>query len=1286
MKKLLTLLLVLSLLLSPVLAAGEADATAESAAYDGFLVTLNRPADELSAMSVAPDGAAYVTDDVCLVPDRQGVRELADLGLAVSCEPNYILTAQGWSTVAVSASAAWNHLASDNATYDLRGTGVTVAVIDSGVYAAHTDLKSANILAYKDYTASTAGYTTYHGTFVTGVIAAQLGDSNGVDGVSPDVNILPLCVLDASENTTTDKVVAAIDYAIENNASVINLSLGGPSGSSVLETACRKAIDAGVIVVASAGNYKSSASKSAANYMYPASCDGVVSVSACKQTASGVVFDSDYSYYNDKVTVCAPGTAVTSLSIASDTAVKTDSGTSFSAPMVSAMAAIAKEKNSAVTAAQFKSLLALSSDDLGDSGFDVQYGFGLIDMTKFVDCLTKTYSVSYRSGDGAAAFADGTTPVSGYTFSSAEVPLPTPARSGFTFLGWYESADFSGSAVDVIPTGSCGDRTYYARWESESEAGVASVTVAGYAAAWSDADGRFEITVPKGTAVTASQIAVAPASAGASVSTPAYYQAEGLWRFTVSSASGYTKKTWALLVSEDTNAAPALKAPAAVSGSAAPASLDGKTAAAPYAADVSGWFTDADGDALTYSVVSCSGAASPALTAAGALSYTPAAADAGTNITIVLRAADAKYASPDATVTLDVGALPVSNSVFESGDALAVDLYALTQPLSLPLTLYGNTVAGVSLTASGGASRTLTASQYAVSGSALTIPVSVLSSLTVGGYTLTVSFSAGADASRTLTVTDSAPVYYVSFNTEGTTSIQNVRSGSCAVLPTPQKSGYAFQGWFTGAGGSGTKLLATTPVTANWTVFAYFTASSESGGGGGGGAGGGGGGSMAAASAEPVVSSGTTSAGLAVTTITCPASSAGGVSSVSLSASDAAGLLAAAVKNKSAELVLAVSDVLSGDAASVSLPVSLLTDALAATDASLTISAPHGAVTLSREAMKSLAGSGTLTVTLKRAAASGLSAAERALYPGAVSVLTFSIRSNGSDASYTGALTVRIPADTPAAGKAYRVFSGGGASGQDMDAAYSPADGAVEFTAAGGSSFILALTDGDSLPFFRQNGKDVFLGFAAYENGVVRSLAPDGAALLYKPNPKTFSDMPSGWAAEGIRFVTERDIFEGSGGLFLPDATMTRAMFATILGRLYERSFGPLSSAGAQTFSDCDSSLWYGPYVGWCAENGIIEGSGGLFRPNDPVTRGQMAAMLCRFAAFLKKLPESGTVSLAYPDAAEIPSWAREGAAYCQATGVIRGAANGAFLPNENATRAQAAAVFMRLITDILSR
>src|SRR3954454_7075781 len=140
------------------------------------------------------------------------------------------------------------------------GTGAVVAVVDSGVYGSHADL-AGRLLAGHDFVQGddTPQDENGHGTHVTGIVAADAGNSVGIEGVAPGAMIMPLRALDDGGNGNSTDIAKAMDYAVSHGADVINLSLGdvipgGVVADEEFDNAIKRALDAGVVVVAAAGN------------------------------------------------------------------------------------------------------------------------------------------------------------------------------------------------------------------------------------------------------------------------------------------------------------------------------------------------------------------------------------------------------------------------------------------------------------------------------------------------------------------------------------------------------------------------------------------------------------------------------------------------------------------------------------------------------------------------------------------------------------------------------------------------------------------------------------------------------------------------------------------------------------------------------------------------------------------------------------------------------------------------------------------------------------------------
>ncbi len=230
----------------------------------------------------------------------------------------------------------------------------------------------------------------------------------------------------------------------------------------------------------------------------------------------------------------------------------------------------------------------------------------------------------------------------------------------------------------------------------------------------------------------------------------------------------------------------------------------------------------------------------------------------------------------------------------------------------------------------------------------------------------------------------------------------------------------------------------------------------------------------------------------------------------------------------------------------------------------------------------------------------------------------------------------------------------------------------------------------EGLPYYADGkGGNIFIGFAADIGGEMKYIAPKNKAILFKENPKSFKDISGHWAKAYIDFVTERELFLGTvNNAFSPDTGMTRAMFVAVIGRLYERSYGKITTTGTgNKFADVDYDEYYGEYVAWAVENSIIDGvRKDRFEPDRKISREEMAVMLYRFA----KSPDLPVTALdgsqlSYPDASAISAWATDAASYCRQTGIISGRDGGKFVPKGVATRAEVAVILQRFIENIVN-
>ena len=183
----------------------------------------------------------------------------------------------------------------------------------------------------------------------------------------------------------------------------------------------------------------------------------------------------------------------------------------------------------------------------------------------------------------------------------------------------------------------------------------------------------------------------------------------------------------------------------------------------------------------------------------------------------------------------------------------------------------------------------------------------------------------------------------------------------------------------------------------------------------------------------------------------------------------------------------------------------------------------------------------------------------------------------------------------------------------------------------------------------------------------------------------TFTDMPAPdhWAHAGIDFAVANKLFNGmSATTFAPDKTMTRAMLVTVLWR----SAGEPEAKSAD-FKDVPDGKWYSQAVSWAAEQGIVNGMGdGTFRPDNQITREQLATILFRYAKVMEKESADRADLDSFPDAKDVQTYATEAFRWAVAEGLVNGVRDSGtgmnFLrPGGSATRAQVATILMRFLT-----
>lgn len=261
-------------------------------------------------------------------------------------------------------------------TYD--GTGVKIAIVDSGINKDHEEIKTKNVTYEMNLVGEKIEDVTDkmgHGTFIAGLIGAQTNNEVGIVGLTPNVEMISLKCFDDNLSTDIETVIKCIEQAIELKVDVLNLSLTTPIYSEELKEVIDRAIEKKIIVIASSGN-----DMSEKNY-YPASFKGVISVNSIHVDPVGlVVSPSSISNPNEEVTVSAPGDNLISISHKDLSGYKQRDGSSYATAYVSALAIMAKQHTPTINATSFENLLKETSTDYGSFGRDPIYGYGLINV------------------------------------------------------------------------------------------------------------------------------------------------------------------------------------------------------------------------------------------------------------------------------------------------------------------------------------------------------------------------------------------------------------------------------------------------------------------------------------------------------------------------------------------------------------------------------------------------------------------------------------------------------------------------------------------------------------------------------------------------------------------------------------------------------------------------------------------------------------------------------------------------------------------------------------------
>ncbi|MHA1941444.1 MAG: S8 family serine peptidase [Candidatus Hodarchaeales archaeon] len=323
-----------------------------------------------------------------------------------------------WNIEEVGIPEAWQ--------YTKGSPEIIVAVIDSGIDFSHPDLVNSSWINQGErpnngwdddnngYIDDIVGWDfregdynpspplppsegSKHGTFIAGLIAAA-NDNDLFVGIAPNVRIMDLRFLTSDLQFYANdwpKLVRAIDYAIDNGAHIINLSLqaNGIPPEEVYN-AIKRAYDANISIVGVTGNSE--------NFVtFPGNYSEVIAVSATDNLRNIAEF-SAYGFQNE---ICAPGQEVYSIT-GYKTTIVTGNGTSFAAPLVSGAIALMLSLNSSLTVAEIREILHTTCIDLGTEGKDPFYGYGLLNIPAALSKVSPSITITNTTSTTANDFLD----------------------------------------------------------------------------------------------------------------------------------------------------------------------------------------------------------------------------------------------------------------------------------------------------------------------------------------------------------------------------------------------------------------------------------------------------------------------------------------------------------------------------------------------------------------------------------------------------------------------------------------------------------------------------------------------------------------------------------------------------------------------------------------------------------------------------------------------------------------------------------------------------------------
>jgi minor extracellular protease Epr len=319
------------------------------------------------AESIVLDNTVYNAE---LTLDEANKIENDKLTVCVEENANVVGATSDNDTEKEISNVEWNLKAIDaNDVQQNMTNKVKVAIIDSGIdYSDDIEVyRRKNFIPGEDEVSLLYEDETGHGTSVAGIIAAK-NNEIGITGINENVELYSAKVLDEENKAPVSRIIEAIEWAIEQDVNIINMSFGTVTESKALKQEIQKASDAGILLIASAGN--------AGVVEYPAAFDDVIAVGSIG--ADGEV--SEKNGFGETLELYAPGEQI--LSTAAFGGVIVSGGTSMSAPHVTGVASVLWQMNLDVSAEFIRELMRSSVKSVNG---ETKYGYGVVNLENAID-------------------------------------------------------------------------------------------------------------------------------------------------------------------------------------------------------------------------------------------------------------------------------------------------------------------------------------------------------------------------------------------------------------------------------------------------------------------------------------------------------------------------------------------------------------------------------------------------------------------------------------------------------------------------------------------------------------------------------------------------------------------------------------------------------------------------------------------------------------------------------------------------------------------------------------